>query len=358
MTLNMNPVCSNNLGESVPYDNRQCLTLGIPGEWTRSGNNCVRRNFLGNPTQCLMSNMTGNSSCFDKIGATCAPNTRLDTLSVLTPNYQQTVIDYCSGKDGASDWMSRWYGDQSCTDFVYNQMGYISGVPEGCYPKNIDTDSLTISLLRLLINNTIANYVSEGYEFPAVPGTVGYNTFQERMYQISCDYPVLSNQALRVSCRNYSTNDLIASPALADVCGCYLNPTEYQSYISPQCSPTCNNNYAVKLTDLNNQLQSCQNDICYIGGDTIALVNSRGTVTINEVCGECTGQCNCIVSDNTIVGINTNNIDISLNAICGSYTSEDGTYTLWGKKTILGLGIGTICVIIIIVVVLVSIHIW
>lgn len=348
--------CSNNLGELVPIPTGGCRNLGVSGEWRESNNMCERINFLGNPTQCLMLNLSGITTCFDNIGATCDPSYRESTIPVYNP--RQQVLDYCTGADGG-DWMSRWYGNGSCTDLIYNQMGYTSSPIEGCFPRPTVASTNTIYFLRTMINRTIEQYVSEGYKFPAVPGTDGYNNFQERLYQIFCNYPILGNQSLRVACSKYSVNDIIANPSLADMCGCYLSPDSYQDYINPQCAPSCNNGYAVKLTDITNSILPCENGtICYIGEDTISLLNSRGDISINQICGECSGNCNCIVSDNTIIGINSQEINVNLNQVCGSITTENGTLLGLSGLSVLRYSLIVLFTLIILIAVITGISIW
>lgn len=286
----------------------------------------------GNRIECYMSALSGNTNFVDNLGFRCPEEFNSNRLMSSSP---QSVFNYCTGAgDTTLSWLSNWYGKNSCTSMVYYQLGVSPEFGELCFPKQISASSDVILYLRFLMNAVILKYREDGLEIPAEPGTETYTTLQDIIYGIYCDFPILGQQNLPLICKDYTAEQVARNPYLIGLCGCYLSPSEYQDFVPPECSTICNNNVAVKRTNTVNNYIQCPSDVCVINGVSIAVQDSTtGEININQVCGSCSGNCNCYIDGNDINAINSVTGDININEFCGTITCANGEICSNNKRS-------------------------
>ena len=337
---------------------------------------CQRVKFTGNPTLCCMNDLLCvNPNCTPgRNDALCnnPPQCYSDAQHYNTCAYEfratnsdtcRTLISpYCSGNTAddianpeSTVWMDRWTNpsppQQTCPFAIYRNMFNVprSGalVCENFPPlptiKNVcnfnaNNNSSTYPVesrgyfwAQQLISDAIERYTSQGFVIGALPGDVGYNPWQDMLYDtICCPYPGLCQPALTQVCALATTQRLALNPSLNKWCGCHLPQGEYQDYsvkynVPPECTPMCNRASAVPLTGLDGLPIQCQQNICIIDNVTLNLINSEigGGVNFNNLCGSCANTfCSCIISDttiditNSIIGGNV----IPITQICGQLT--------------------------------------
>lgn len=271
-----------------------------------------------------------------------------------TPTYcQNTIYDYCTGADlpvGNSSWIERWMQSdgtvtpQSCIYAFARNLFYID--EENYTPPDssivADTCSLVQGYIATLKTNTgefctpyttffrgpkfmeasnlvsgaMSRYVSDGFQIGALPGSKGYNPFQDFMYKsIFCPFPGVSEEALLTVCKPYNSSQLSINPGLSDICGCFLPNAEYQEYfntyqINLECTPTCNRPQSVKRTNYFGDPILCSQDVCIIDNVAVNLAESQvGEIDISQVCSSCGdssdgtvtygNNCNCTFAYNT-----------------------------------------------------------
>lgn len=179
----------------------------------------------------------------------------------------------------------------------------------------------------------IAKYNDLGFSLGSVPGGVGYNPFQDYLYSLCCQVPVMCQSTLENSCAIYTAQRLSVNPDATNWCGCYLPDSEYQKYVdayqvNKECTPTCNRSTTIPLVNGANAPILCNQTICIIDDVTINLSNStvNGGINVSQICGNCSGtfgsqsSCSCIIQNTTIDGAQSNLGNINLNTVCSSST--------------------------------------
>jgi hypothetical protein len=145
-----------------------------------------------------------------------------------------------------------------------------------------------------LVAGALKNYQAAGYVFGSIPGSQGYNPFQDFIYKnVFCPFPSIANDVLSSTCRQYTIAQLEKNPTIANMCGCFLADEEYYQYtnvyqINPECSPMCNRPNTVPRTNFIGQPYYCNQDTCIIDDVAINLSKSEvGQISINQMCGNC-----------------------------------------------------------------------
>lgn len=299
------------------------------------GDICRRKSMTGNPVQCCLNNYNcnqNNNLCFSDIeqNNTCpnginGPNYR----NITSKDCQLALYDYCVGADDeTTSWIDRWTINNgltgSCTNAVIDNMFAIPGTPCPIVPEPIPNicniePALPISSpgffwSQQVVAGMLEKYTSQGFVLGSLPSMVGYNPFQDFIYQkICCPYPGLCAAGLTNACSNFTAQQLSFNPNANLWCGCHLNPAEYLPYseqfnIEPQCTPMCTPSNTIPIVGINNKPVICTENICIVNDITINLINAQidGGVNLNQVCGNCgDGTCSCIVSNNNITVVNS-----------------------------------------------------
>ncbi len=365
--------CTYNSCKEYQYMGSGCCKgcCGIVGKSV----DCIRRQFNGDPITCCLQDKVCNDygsgdappACFSDSAKkdtcapchrdiTSAPDTKADGSSrsckdAKVPSCRELLLDYCSGQDLQNlydtSWMERWYnpatGEEtpmSCPYALkrnlYAGLGCnAADIPftseGGCVPyqSSGDLSASGVEWGQQLMALVFEKYRENGFTIGATPGTVGYNPFQEYLYQMCCTTPVICQSGLKESCSVYSTQRLSYYPQVANWCGCYLPDHEYDEYvnryqINQECTPTCNRPGSIPLVAGDGDPYLCTQTVCLIDDIAINLVSSdiSGQISINQVCGNCGngdgGSCSCIIQDNTITGVEASIGNISINESCGS----------------------------------------
>lgn len=360
-----------------------CEKLGAPGEWTKSndqgstcnyydcdgsvskwtgndtccgacckiigaGAKCKRVGFTGDPNKCCLNDWncskgTSNSTCFsdETKQNTCAdgsggkPNYRRITSS----DCRNTLYDYCTGNMttddyGSTQWLDRFYGENSCVDAILKNVYYIPGTSFECgvtgmaVSKNFSGDGFFWS--QKVVSEVFKHYQDNGYDIGALPGYKNYNTFQNILYNICIEVPGLCQASLKNSCKNYNAEKLSNNPQLNAWCGCNMSKEQYETYstkynISPECTPNCNRAGVIPISGLDGKAITCKQDVCIIDNVNLNLMKSSGEGNINfeQVCGYCpSGNCSCLISNVDIKAVNSffNQSNIDVKQTCASTT--------------------------------------
>jgi len=284
---------------------------------------------------------------------------------------QEIMLDYCSGV-GVDDqsWFARWVdldgNPQECMlalernlfqNFPGDSKCQVKGIinlggectPLVLYPSTITTDSDGNTITgggpvnalsdegviwgRQLMNAVFAKYKSQDFVIGAIPGTPGYSSFQDFLYSLSCQVPIITQDALDSTCSIYTAQRLSLNPDVANWCGCYLPDAEYTQYvdsyqINKECTPMCNRSTTIPIVAGDNTAILCDQTVCIIDDITINLNNSNlnGGINIGQICGNCAGtlgsssSCSCIVENNTVDAANAELGSINLLNSCSSTT--------------------------------------
>jgi hypothetical protein len=200
------------------------------------------------------------------------------------------------------------------------QINCSSGPPpsQGCTPVDTIANPLNatgLAFAQNVVSGVFAKYASNGFAIGSLPGTPGYNPFQDFLYSyVCCPYPFLCQQPLSNVCNVFTTQRLIFDPPAANWCGCFLPAGEYQTYvddyqINKACTPMCNRNTNIVNTLANGTPISCNQNVCLIDNVTIDLIQSTvvGPVTIGQFCQGCEGSmtsCSCIIQNDSFEGAN------------------------------------------------------
>lgn len=288
---------------------------------------------------------------------------------------QDILLDYCTGKDvdNIQDLVDRWYtmpGFEAATCTKAIERNIFQNLPspcmavrnipftDNCRPTwynstyassnkitttngNVDTAGTNVGILSSsgiawatkVFDGVVIKYNSLGFSIGSVPGQIGYNQFQDYLYSICCQVPIICQNSLNNSCSIYSAKRLSVNPDATNWCGCYLPNSEYASYVedyqvNKECTPMCNRISTIPNVNGANQPLLCTQDVCIIDDVTINLSNSNldGNANISQVCGNCSGTvsststCSCILSNNTLDGAQTNIDGFSLQESCSSIT--------------------------------------
>ena len=156
--------------------------------------------------------------------------------------------------------------------------------------------------------------------------------FREVLHQF-CNNPginpgVCQNYLQYKMCPGLSYNDMTSEES--DWCGCVTLPSlADQELYGPNvaCYPLCHLTDTIQLVDENLLPIQCNNQVCVIDDVSINVVDSKvGTVSINSICPGCTGNCNCIIND-----VNVTGVDLNINQYCGPntncYVTRNGVVT-------------------------------
>lgn len=338
------------------------------------------------PAACYSDNLKQNTCdpCYRDItstGSTVVPDGNGGNTTCARQgksNCQELMLNYCTGADtpgiDIQTLTERWYlnGDptQPGPATIALERILLQNLPSKCLARgaipytgvckplyipgttitstvNLDGSSTTagtpttalsaegVAWAQQMFPALIATYNSLGYSLGSVPGTIGYNPFQDYLYSLCCQIPVMCQSSLNSACAIYSAQSLSVNPDATNWCGCYLADSEYQIYvdtyqINKQCTPTCNRNTTIPIVNQANAPLYCNQNICLIDDVTINLSNTTvgGGINISQICGNCSGgfgaqsTCSCIVENNTIDAAQSNLGSINLNSSCTSTTCQ------------------------------------
>lgn len=343
---------------------------------------CIRKEFHGDPIKCCLqdkvctspgpgdpdSHTDAPSSCFsDKEKKdTCAPCHRDVTSNDFTKadgskfsctekgliSCQEYVIEYCSGQDlsiGDSSWIHRWTDPDITTGIppciyalkrnIFSDVGCpainipLTNSSGFCTPVTVPLSAQGTIWARTLMNSTLERYALDGFVLGTNPGDVGYDTFQDTVYQLGCAVPIIMEDSLNRICSVYTAEGVSRNPTIANFCGCYLNSAEYIKYVNDyqvdkECTPMCNRLTTIPIISGDNQPVRCNQSSCIIDDITINIISSnigQSGIGISQVCGNCsgnnnnsTGSCNCIISSDVIDAVNANIGGINISEQCSS----------------------------------------
>lgn len=284
-----------------------------------------------NDYDCDSRKSQSDIPCFDNIYKQnmCNPINR----NIQTSACQESAREYLLGiKDEINappwtgDWKTRWDAKSRRA---------IAKVLYGC---NLDRSTISSAGLRWgkgLMSTAFQQYAGEGFSIMANPGEPGYSDFQNDLFQICLENPMICNDTLNLICSAETLDKISRQPSRMRWCGCYLPPTEYEKYLSIyqlpgiECTPPCNQNWVVPLaTKAENAIVECETSTCIIDNITINLVNSiTGGISIDQVCGSCGGEgnvCNCLIENDTIDVIDSKiEGKISFRQSCGTIETVD-----------------------------------
>lgn len=293
------------------------------------------------PLYCCLT-CTPGLSCSEINGNPCS-----DIFSSpTTPQCQALFESYCTTFDSTEELLLKWPSDGGgCWKAVReNAFGGpvsqgITGVCSLDPPRDYNYEGYFWSLD--ILQRVISRYAELGYRIGAPPSSSQYNIFQKRLYDnLCCPYPALCQGILEVSCQGVQGSDLTEGATVPGWCGCHMPAEAYDQYggnygVTKQCTPFCNMLGTVPTTDPSGKPVTCDQNVCIIDDTTIRLVSSQaGDIKIRQVCGECTGSCQCVIDDTNITAIDSSlsSSDITISNICGSFTcqvpSDDGKTTI------------------------------
>lgn len=217
--------------------------------------------------------------------------------------------------------------------YFANPTTVVDGITTGAGTPVTALSAAGVQWAQTMFPQLIAKYNSLGFSLGAVPGSIGYNPFQDYLYSLCCQVPVMCQSTLDNTCSIYSARQLSVNPDATNWCGCYLPATEYQKYvdayqINKECTPTCNRTTTIPLVNGGNAPILCNQSICVIDDVTINLNNTtvNGGINISQLCGNCGGtfgsqsNCECIVQNTTIDGAQSNLGNIDLLNVCTNTT--------------------------------------
>ena len=108
-----------------------------------------------------------------------------------------------------------------------------------------------------------------------MPGSSGYNEFQNTLYGICENIPGLCTDFITDVCSNQTIRSINNTPSLLQWCGCYLPDDQYARYanefrVSKECVPICNisTNIKTATADGTGKIECTQN-ICIMDNTTI-----------------------------------------------------------------------------------------
>ena len=326
---------------------------------------CERLTFTGDPVTCCLANYECShnpNACFSDPSTqnTCAPDLRNTTST----GCQDVLFQYCTGTLSTDDpnstsWLDRWTqnngGTGSCNDIVLKNI-YKNNLP--CdFPFLIQPEGICnlppIAKINAegyfwgqqLISATMKKYTEQGFEIGALPGSPGYNPWQNFIYdRMCCSNPGICQSGLEVACAAKNSQRISFNPEEAKWCGCFLSQGTYEEYsikynVPKECSPTCNRSGTIPIVGINGMPTICRQNICIIDDVTVNLVNSQigGGINFENFCGNCQGtNCSCIISSTQV---DITNSTISGNVVpvlnsCGTFSCTQTNPGLTGPNII------------------------
>lgn len=113
--------------------------------------------------------------------------------------------------------------------------------------------------------------------------------------------PALCSDSLKNVCSKITEDDIIKNISALEWCGCYMNDDQYKKYtdfynVNKECTPFCNRDNNIPLTDELGSVKICQQNICIMDDISIKLSNvisGGGKLNFNQVCSGC-GKVNVV----------------------------------------------------------------
>lgn len=370
-----------------PHRERKCCDGSGCCSIVGQGTTCRRIGFKGDPLKCCLQDYKcaelkqGDDAAFplcfsdSKQKQTCAPENR----SMITDSCRNVLIPYCSGSDlppGDTSWIGRWVDEKGapipggCYTIMQRNLHSLStsqdpgvvcstgpgpAAPGTCDPVNTDlypVDADGSVFAQNLTQAVFTRYTGDGFTVGSLPGTSGYNPFQDFLYSnICCRYPSVCQNGLRSACSVQTAQRLSFQPEIARWCGCYLPDGEFQRYVdkfqvNKECTPTCNRAGNIPLVRGDGQVIKCGQNICIIDDVAISLSKTQvgGEVTFSQVCGGCQSpednpnvitSCSCIIENNTFAAVNSQiGGNVQVQQKCTAATCTAPNPSTFGPKTI------------------------
>ena len=249
--------------------------------------------------------------CLDIINRSCTGSQELDSVD-------------------PTEWITRWWTTQEsgvpiCGDVLSKHLRSFPGY-DACHITPIRRDGLCIPTddpkeinyemwewAQITLNEAVTKYEEQGFKFNASPDQPGYTPFTDAVLNVCCQNPGLCQGFLRNQCREYSSDAISKSSTLRRMCGCHMNPLNYQVYsteynIPQQCSPLCNTVDAVQLSGVSGEPIMCDQNVCIIDNTSLTVQGSTigGDIKFEQICGSSTpGSVSCTVTDDVISVLNS-----------------------------------------------------
>ncbi len=327
--------------------NGLCGFGGGSCSWAGVKYKCRRTAFRGDPTRCCRRSRSINGNalfCFDKNNkkATCDPIYR----GFDQPSCVAVMAAYCSNDTpdtqndppdpSTENMVAKWTGSaqtKDCLRFVTENQGKLNA-----YQPVIEA---MVNRYLITLDKPITSVQSDGPNHdPFIdqgPGSI---------VQICRANPGACDSVLSQKCSGVTRDQLEQNINLANLCGCFMDDTEYAKFsqfgINRICDPVCVIGSSVKPLDTtsdpnNAKFLECKQSICVIDDITInILANSAvGDVTFAQACGSCAsntgaGSCRCYISDVTIQAVNSLIKDVNFQQTCGAPVCYKSNPTIGG----------------------------
>lgn len=188
------------------------------------------------------------------------------------------------------------------------------------YFKNSNNDLAK----KQVVNNLIRYYTSNPYS-----NDLTKNPFANNIYNLCRNAPPgTCDSFLYKACNPYTRDQLNNNQTLLNLCGCHLNPTQYNKYkdlkvfgglFQSQCDPLCSNIDTIQQGNDCNDVK-CSQNVCIIdfSTDNVKKLVQEG-LNLNQDCIGVPGQGNtCIVSLNIEQANEVIEKNIKVSQKCGS----------------------------------------
>ena len=210
------------------------------------------------------------------------------------------IVQNCSGQAGAGSTLATYWQQTDCIS-AYGQE--LNTLPDDSLGYNNDAQPIVQGCVLNLFNNYLnTNTITDNVTSP------DYSAFQETLVAlcINQSLPGACAQFLTGYCAGFTRTEVINSPVLTDLCGCYTPPNPHYLSITnnPACDPLCHNVATSQQLDASGTgiLQKCSQNICVIDDEVINAANSRSADGVNftNICSNCNTNsnagCLCIVA--------------------------------------------------------------
>lgn len=202
-----------------------------------------------------------------------------------------------------------------------------------------------------LIATAASSYFSS---FTPVQAANNGDTFMNKLISMCNMYPGTCDDILRQTCNGLTSSDLDPNnypdnnPAVMQVCGCFLEPSQYNlpsvcaklpNSQKIACNTMCNFPNSVKpLNPATGELETCNTTECVIEDVTFNVINSTmGGINIDTVCTGCgttkspcgENGCNCFFS-NIVINEIGDSVPLKIDGVCGNcyiYNEDDPSET-------------------------------